>query len=728
MAKDITPEVLLHIKELQDKITKASEDYYNGIESMSNYEYDKLYDELKNLEDEYGIEVRATDNVGAKVQSNGLREVRHEYEAKSLGKTKSVDELIKEQSKTAEGSSGYTCLSWKLDGCTLQLTYDNGRLLSAVTRGDGTVGQDITPNLPYLKIGGVPLEISYKGKLVVRGEALMSYSEFDRLNVNGEFANPRNLASSTLTALDKDILSERHLDFMAFKVVKDGTDYVTRKMEFSSQLDWLRNFGFGVVPHERVQICDLKDRIAEWSKQERIKAFGYPVDGLVVANEAPDTRNLKGTDHHPSKTDSMAFKWEDETAKTVLREIEWSPSRTGLLNPVAVFDTVNLCGTEVSRASLHNVSYIKSLNLKLGDTITVYKANMIIPQIAENLDREKSGVSPLHNLSCPCCNRKATIQVSEKGVETLVCENEKCFAKELGKYTHFVEKQGMNIEGLSENTLLTLMKKGYITSLADIYHLKEHPDIANLQGFGKKSFENLVDAIEKSRDTDFEHFIYACGIDGFGKGQTKVLANYLKENYDGNLKEYRYTDGSFDLLGMLASMSYHAFDFTQISGIGKVLAENLTDFLDDKFSMLFDDSEYAEVAKELNFKDRPLEKGQTNDNIAGKTFVITGTLDNFANREELVAKIESLGGKVSGSVSSKTDYLINNDINSTSGKNKKAHDLNIPIISEKQFLDMTEEKEETEEYDIDKDWERLDDIEREELMHSYDSEREDFER
>lgn len=684
--KDLDLFTMQHIAELQAKIKKASEDYYNGTESMSNYEYDKLYDELKTLEDEYELDIRVTSSVGAEIEKNSpLQKVTHEYEAKSLGKTKSVDELIKEQSKTSDGLDGKTCLSWKLDGCTVQLTYDKGELQLACTRGDGKVGQDITKNSVYIE--GIPQKIDYLGKLVVRGEALMSYAEFDRLNTDGQYANPRNLASATITALDKELLTQRHINFKAFELVH--ADKVPT-MTFDERLMWLQQNKFDVVPHEVVKIADLKDAIARWSEVEKIDNLGFPVDGLVVAfNDVEKVKDLEGTGHHPSQTKSMAFKWQDDTVKTVLRDIEWSPSRTGLLNPVAVFDTVDLCGTKVSRASLHNLSYIGGLNLKVGDEITVYKANMIIPQIAENLDKDKGQVMDFHGISCPCCKKTASVVKNpESGTLTLECENEKCLAKELGTYTRFVEKHGMNIEGLSEKTLLTLMEKGFITELSDLYRLKDHPEIADLEGFGKKSFDNLVESIEKSKKTDTEHFLYACGIENIGRGQLKEIVGYLKEHYDTDLANYHSPDGSYDLIGTLMLLRNDDFDFTKIPGIGDVLAKNFSDFIDKEFCMPYEmclSGQFADCLPYTTFTDTPLTQNKDLP-LSGKTFVITGTLNNFTNRDEMVKHIESLGGKVAGSVSKNTDYLINNDVNSTSGKNKKAKDLGIPIVSEDDFL------------------------------------------
>lgn len=694
---------IARMNELRGELSQAADDYYNGTERMSNFEYDKKFDELRLLESKYGNpEENFTDKVGAELEENtGLQKVTHEFEAKSLSKTKDVDELVKEQSKTSEGGDGESCLSWKLDGCTLQLTYEGGKLVLVATRGDGKVGQDITKNSKY--IDGIPQKISDNGKLVVRGEALMSYAEFDRLNTEGQYANPRNLASATITALDKKVLEERKVEFKAFEIVY--SEFIERKNDirwsFAERLDVLKKEGFDVVPHEAVKVKDLKDAIARWSVAENIDALGYPVDGLVVAyNNVELVKDLEGTGHHPSPTKAMAFKWADETVSTVLREIEWSPSRTGLLNPVAVFDTVELCGTKVSRASLHNVSYIKTLNLKVGDRITVYKANMIIPQVAENLDKSK-GVANVGTIHCPCCDRP-TVIVDNGGTLTMQCENKDCSAKRIGTFTHYVEKHGMNIEGLSEKTILTLMEHGLLKNLSDLYHLDEKKDtFVEIEGFGEKSYDKLIASIEKSRKTDTEHFLYACGIEGISRGQIKEIVRYIRDNWDKGLKKFHKAvpcEG-IALMGCLISMAYQDYPFDRIEGIGNVLAQNLQRFLDDEIIFPMEESSegtlplgsgFYECMKYLTFMDKA-PSGTTSGGstkLAGKTFVITGSLTHFANRDGLVSVIEQNGGKVSGSVSAQTSYLVNNDVTSTSSKNKKAKALSVPIISEDELLAM----------------------------------------
>lgn len=690
---DDSPTFRMH--NLRKELQKAADDYYNGTESMSNFEYDKKFDELKLLEGKYGNpEENFTDRVGAELEENsGLEKVRHEFEAKSLSKTKDVNELQKEQSKTSDGMNGFTCLSWKMDGCTCQLTYEGGKLILAATRGDGKIGQNITRNVKYIE--GIPEKISYTGKLVVRGEVVMSYEEFERINTDGQFANPRNLASATITALDKKVLAERHTQFKAFELVyAEPGELDSIKKSFNASLDYLGGFGFGVVEHTKVMVKDLPEKIAQWSTEKSINGLGLPVDGLVVAyDDTTKTAHLEGTGHHPSPTKAMAFKWADEEVPTILRDIEWSPSRTGLLNPVAIFDTVDLCGTKVGRASLHNVSYIKSLNLKVGDRISVYKANMIIPQIAENFDRA-NGVANTSAVQCPCCGQMAEV-VSNNDTLVMMCKNKGCLAKNLGTFTHYVDKHGMNIDGLSEKTILTLMENGLVKQLCDLYTLKDKREaFVQIDGLGEKSFDKLVASIEKSRETDTEHFLYACGIDGISRGQIKEIVDYIRKNWDTELKQFHKEGKTCEgpaLFACLISMAYQDYPFSKINGIGEVLGKNLQTFIDDELIFPMEEEvpgQFWDCTKFLHFMDTAPSSTTSggSSKLAGKTFVITGTLVNFANREALVSVIEKNGGRVSGSVSAKTSYLINNDVTSTSGKNKKAQELHIPIISESDFL------------------------------------------
>ena len=666
------------IQELTKELKAAADSYYNtGIELMSNKEYDAKFDELRILEQQAGIKDGFTSEVGAETSSK-LAKVTHQYEAKSLGKTKDVDELIAAQANYPKDP--FVCLSWKCDGSTVQLTYEDGRLALAATRGDGKVGQDITDNAKYIE--GIPQTIPFKGELTVRGEALMTYAEFERLNTDGQFANPRNLANATISAIDKSLLENRKIEFKAFELVHTEDNSVLQKLNsFSERLTYLTKLGFGVVPHERIALKDLKSEIKAWSEDSVIKAIGFPVDGLVVANDDCEfTKNLVGTEHHPNLMKGMAFKWQDETAQTVLRDIEWSPSRTGKLTPVAIFDTVDLCGTKVSRASLHNVPYVEALNLKIGDRITVYKANMIIPQIDENLDKGKNGSYDFHGVSCPCCKTQSVLVD-----KALMCPNEKCPEKELGNLVHFVSKHGMNIEGLSEKTLEQLIIAGLVKEPVDLYLLKDKQyELLTLEGVQEKSMRNLLDAVEKSKKADFEHFMYACGIEGIGRGQIKTIKAFLDESFP---------DVYIDYLSTLIDLNKEGFDFSEIEGFGETLAGSLKSFLDKYFEPTnpdYDDR-FAKVIVEcdIDFMRMPLAKG--NDlPFSGKTFCITGSLENFANRDACVEFIENNGGKFVSGVSAKTDFLVNNDIASTSGKNKKAKDLGVPIITEKQLINAAD--------------------------------------
>ncbi len=676
---------------LQEELRKASESYYNtGVELMSNYEYDKLFDELRQLEEKLlpeGAE-RFTSSVGS--TTSKLSKVTHEYEAKSLGKTKDIDEVIGVHNNSAHAN---VCVSWKLDGSTVQLTYEGGRLLLAGTRGDGSVGQDITRNASF--IAGIPKTIPYEGKLVVRGEALMSYAEFERLNAlaNGMYANARNLANATITVENTFILRERKTEFHAFEMV-----YADEKINsFADRLTFLAKCGFMVVDHERVNVSELKQTIAKWSKEDTIRNLGVPVDGLVIVNDDCDyTNTLKGTGHHPHLMKGMAFKWQDETAETTLRDIEWQVGRTGVLTPVAVFDTVDLCGTKVSKASLHNVSYIIDKDLRIGDKITVYKANMIIPQVAENLSANNARTKKLANYKmpnwCPCCDKPVKLNENNR-VVTLSCENERCPEKEIGRLTHFASKHGLNIEGLSENTIALLVDKGFVREYADLYSLEKYrTELVFMDGFGEKSVDKLLKAIEASRDTDFEHFMYACGIENFGRGQIKVLKTYLDENYDTLTAQYPNVDGSYDLMGLLFDMVWANrghYDFTQIEGIGDVLSDNLNAWV-TKHLILTDETKVQNVLRELRFHDKQKTIERSGNALNGKSFCITGSLETFANRDEAFAYITDNGGKTASGVSAKTNYLVNNDITSTSGKNKKAKELGVPIITEAQLRDAVE--------------------------------------
>lgn len=693
-------------EELTEILRKANDAYYNtGMEIMPNKEWDALFDELKALEEAEGITDGFTSGVGFKA-SGKLQKVRHEFEAKSLDKTKSIEELISVQSKGNLGEDTLLCLSWKMDGSTVQLTYDEGKLQLAATRGDGEWGQDISRNATF--IDGIPQIIPYSGKMTIRGEVTMSNAEFNRLNENagGIYANPRNLANATITAEDTAILRGRRTAFRPFELVNAESASTGRK-SFSENLDYLQSLGFDPVEHEVVRAKDLQDAIERWSDRNRIDALPFQVDGLVVAgDDVESVKNLPGTGHHPNRLKGMAFKWQDETRETTLRKIEWQVGRTGVLTPVAVFDEVDLEGTKVSKASLHNLSYVKAKDLRLGDRITIYKANMIIPQVDENLtsteERRNDGygydLELPEDMMCPCCSSRIRIN-DNNGIETLICENEKCFAKMIAVFEHAYSKDGLNVEGLSENTIEFLLQKGLLQTPADLYHLKDEDFKENgayFPGFGKRSVENLLTAIEKSRNTDAAHFLYACGIPGFGRGQIKPVLKFIRENDDCIQEALKY-----DCKTTLDYMQVGNVNYAGIEGIGPIISANIEEFL-SKFTEY--DNEWAALERELNVeKDLSLEKKKEEGSKAleGKTFCITGSLNHFENRDAAFAWIEENGGKTSTSVSSKTSYLVNNDITSTSGKNKKAKELGIPIISEEELLTMgkTVSLEEEKEYE-----------------------------
>jgi len=668
------------MRELIKKLNKASAAYYNGEEIMDNHEWDRLYDQLKEMEEYTGIVYpnSPTQIVGAPVKVDELVSVQHEFAARSLDKTKDISvfpEIFKKR------AAGMAVVMWKLDGSTIVLTYDDGKLTLAATRGNGEVGSDITHNAPYIE--GIPTEIPYTGHLVVRGEAVMSYSEFDRINSEitneeDQYSNPRNLANATVTMQDSAEMRERKIQFFAFKLVHMDNPLPENLDTFMGRLDYLDSLGFDTVYRLYGDSnCDLIDVMNGFS--DAVPEFEYPVDGLVVASD--DVRyaeSLPGTGHHPDPLVGYALKWKDEEVETVLREIEWSPSRTGLINPVAVFDPVHLEGTEVTRASLHNVSILKEKRLRIGDTITVYKANKIIPQVAANLtpgndlDYEES-----HPLYCPCCGEETHPRVTNRDgrtVEVAMCMNPDCSAKNVKKFVHFVERDCMNIKGLSESTLQKFIEHGFIREFADLYHFDRYRDqIVEMEGFGQKSYDKLIAAVEASRKTSFVPFIHALGIPNIGKGQAKLF----NKEYSGDVKKF-FED------------VYNRHDFTHIEGIGEVLNDNLLQWGNEYLrseGRVTNDLVIYHLLKEVDIQ-IPEKVLEHTDSLNGKIFVITGKLNHFVNRDELVAKIEELGGKASGSVSKNTSYLINNDVNSTSGKNKKAKELGVPIISEDDFLKM----------------------------------------
>lgn len=645
------------MQELVELLNQASRAYYQeATEIMSNFEYDKLYDELLSLEAELGYTMASspTVNVGYEVLSE-LPKERHEKPMLSLDKTKEVSRL-----KEFLGNQK-AFLSWKLDGLTIVLTYRDGELKKAVTRGNGEIGEVITNNAKTFK--NLPLKIVYPGELILRGEAIIGYRDFERINeeiedVDAKYKNPRNLCSGSVRQLNNAITAARNVKFFAFSLVKaEGVDFQNSRIR---QLEWLKEQGFEVVEGCAVTADTIEEKVKEFS--ERIVENDFPSDGLVlVYDDIAYGQSLGMTSKFPR--DSFAFKWADEIRETKLLEIEWSASRTGLLNPVAIFEPVELEGTTVSRASVHNISIMEELELGIGDTIEVYKANMIIPQIADNLTR--SGVKDIPK-ECPVCHGRTEIRkVSD--TKALYCTNEDCGAKHLKSFALFVSRDALNIEGLSEATLEKFIAKGFINTYSDIFHLDRYEaEIKSMEGFGEKSYVNLQKSVEKARETSLPKLIYGLGIANIGLANAKVIC-----------REFRY-----DIEKMIHLTEE---ELSAIPGIGPVIAGAYVDYFADEKHV----QELRTLLGELKIKAEE-ESGQAQI-FANKNFVITGSVEHFANRNEVKELIESKGGKVTGSVTSKTDYLINNDVNSTSSKNKKAKELGIPIITEEQFLEMLNE-------------------------------------
>ncbi len=642
------------MRELSRKLAEASKAYYQeDREIMSNFEYDAMYDELQRLEQESGIVLAGSPTVTVGYEAlDALPKERHEMPMLSLGKTKEPSELV------SFAGDHKVLVSWKLDGLTVVLTYRDGALQKAVTRGNGEIGEVITNNARVFQ--NIPLHISYQGELILRGEAVITYSEFEKINeeiedVDAKYKNPRNLCSGSVRQLNNEITAKRHVRFYAFALVKaEGVDFQnSRKCQF----DWLEGQGFDVVEHALVTADEMEKTIGYFA--EKIQHYDIPSDGLVVTyDDIAYGQSLGRTAKFPR--DSIAFKWQDEIRETKLLKIEWSPSRTGLINPVAVFEPVELEGSTVSRASVHNLSIMKALKLGIGDTITVYKANMIIPQIAQNLTG--SGRIEIPD-TCPVCGGRTEIRMMND-VQTLYCTNEECSAKKMKSFTLFVSRDAMNIEGLSEATLEKFIARGFIHTYADIFHLSDFKDeIIEMDGFGEKSYANLMQSIEKARKTTLPRLIYSLGIPNIGVANAKLLCRHFE--YD--LKRLR--DSSEE-------------ELAEIEGLGEVIAAAVTGYFSNKENS----RNLDRLCEELEIEQpQPEENDQL---FAGKTFVITGSVEHFANRNELKAYIEARGGKVTGSVSKKTDYLINNDTASMSSKNKKARELEIPILSEEEFLKL----------------------------------------
>lgn len=646
------------MKELVDLLNKASRAYYQEAqEIMSNYEYDRLYDELKDLEDELGITLSnsPTVNVGYEVVSE-LPKERHESPMLSLDKTKEVEEL-----KNFVGDQK-VLMSWKMDGLTVVLTYRDGKLYKAVTRGNGEVGEVITNNAKVFK--NVPVQIAYQGELILRGEAVIGYKDFEKINqeiedVDARYKNPRNLCSGSVRQLNNQITAKRNVMFYAFTLVQaDGVDFQNSRV---CQMEWLKSQGFTTVEYYMVTRDTVEDEVAKFSS--KISENDFPSDGLVLTyDDIAYGRSLGRTAKFPR--DSFAFKWQDEIRETVLREIEWSPSRTGLINPVAIFDPVELEGTTVSRASVHNISIMEELELGIGDRIEVYKANMIIPQIAENLTR--SGVKDIP-CKCPVCQGETKIR-QVGNAKALYCMNPECQAKHVKSFALFVSRDALNIEGLSEATLEKFISRGYIHTFADIFHLDQYKEeIQKMEGFGEKSYKKLTESIEKARTTTLPRVIYSLGIAGIGLANAKVICRELKYDVESLLKVSEE-------------------ELNEIQGVGEVLAKAFVGYFADAKHV----ENFRRLLNELTIPEETVTKQQI---FEGVNFVITGSVKHFANRGEVKELIESLGGKVTGSVTSKTNYLINNDVTSTSSKNKKANELGIPIISEETFLELVNQGE-----------------------------------
>lgn len=646
------------MKELVRLLNKASRAYYQEAqEIMSNYEYDRLYDELKELEDELGITLSnsPTVNVGYEVVSE-LPKERHESPMLSLDKTKEVEEL-----KNFVGDQK-VLMSWKMDGLTVVLTYRDGKLYKAVTRGNGEVGEVITNNAKVFK--NVPIQIAYQGELILRGEAVIGYKDFEKINqeiedVDARYKNPRNLCSGSVRQLNNQITAKRNVMFYAFTLVQaDGVDFQNSR---ACQMEWLKSQGFTTVEYYMVTRDTVEDEVAKFSS--KISENDFPSDGLVLTyDDIAYGRSLGRTAKFPR--DSFAFKWQDEIRETVLREIEWSPSRTGLINPVAIFDPVELEGTTVSRASVHNISIMEELELGIGDRIEVYKANMIIPQIAENLTR--SGVKDIP-CKCPVCQGETKIR-QVGNAKALYCMNPECQAKHVKSFALFVSRDALNIEGLSEATLEKFISRGYIHTFADIFHLDQYKEeIQKMEGFGEKSYKKLTESIEKARTTTLPRVIYSLGIAGIGLANAKVICRELKYDVESLLKVSEE-------------------ELNEIQGVGEVLAKAFVGYFADAKHV----ENFRRLLNELTIPEETVTKQQI---FEGVNFVITGSVKHFANRGEVKELIESLGGKVTGSVTSKTNYLINNDVTSTSSKNKKANELGIPIISEETFLELVNQGE-----------------------------------
>ena len=647
---------ITRMKELINILNKASELYYqkNTI-MMTDYEYDHLYDELVELEKETNMTLSNSPTINVEPEiSSSLKQVEHPSPMLSLAKTKKVSEL-ENFLGDKEG-----LLSWKLDGLTIVLTYEDGKLISGVTRGTGIIGELVTENVKQFK--NVPLTIPYKGRLVLRGEAIIKYSDFNRMNEelgdgSSQYKNPRNLCSGSVRQLDSSITAKRCVNCIIFALIESSTNISNLKSEC---FDWLKNQGFEVVEHYKVTKNTVKEQVLMF--KEKVKEYDIPSDGLVITYDDIAYGNSLGTTAKFPKH-SLAFKWKDETVATTLRKVDWLVSRTGLINPVAVFDPVELEGTIVSRASVHNVSILEGLKLGIGDTIMVYKANMIIPQIASN--STQSGNLEIPN-RCPVCGSKASI-ISNSDVKYLYCMNDFCKAKLIKRLSLFVSRNAMNIDGISDMILNKLITEKIVNNYKDLYHLDRHKDkIIAFEGFGEKSYNNMINSIEKSRHVKLANFIYALGIPDIGFSRAKLICNHFNNDFN-----------------KISNLTYE--ELSNISGVGDVIAKEWID--------TFSNPDFIEELKELKEEiDIPKASTNSNKDLDGLTFVITGSLNKFTNRDTMIEFIEEHGGKVVTSISSKVNYLINNDITSTSTKNNTAKELGINIIDEDKFLELIKEK------------------------------------
>lgn len=647
---------ITRMKELISILNKASELYYqkNTI-MMTDYEYDHLYDELVELEKETNMTLSNSPTINVEPEiSSSLKQVEHPSPMLSLAKTKKVSEL-ENFLGDKEG-----LLSWKLDGLTIVLTYEDGKLISGVTRGTGIIGELVTENVKQFK--NVPLTIPYKGRLVLRGEAIIKYSDFNRMNEelgdgSSQYKNPRNLCSGSVRQLDSSITAKRCVNCIIFALIESSTNISNLKSEC---FDWLKNQGFEVVEHYKVTKNTVKEQVLMF--KEKVKEYDIPSDGLVITYDDIAYGNSLGTTAKFPKH-SLAFKWKDETVATTLRKVDWLVSRTGLINPVAVFDPVELEGTIVSRASVHNVSILEGLKLGIGDTIMVYKANMIIPQIASNSTQSGNLEIPDR---CPVCGSKASI-ISNSDVKYLYCMNDFCKAKLIKRLSLFVSRNAMNIDGISDMILNKLITEKIVNNYKDLYHLDRYKDkIIAFDGFGEKSYSNMVNSIEKSRHVKLANFIYALGIPDIGFSRAKLICNHFNNDFN-----------------KISNLTYE--ELSNISGVGDVIAKEWID--------TFSNPDFIEELKELKEEiDIPKASTNSNKDLDGLTFVITGSLNKFTNRDTMIEFIEEHGGKVVTSISSKVNYLINNDITSTSTKNNKAKELGISIIDEDKFLELIKEK------------------------------------